>query len=309
MWPISANQIGMTSIFCLTSHLLQEFLGNLARSLGEDTTLSDVLQTLDKHYGVIMSFDTLSKELYSLKQGSGENVAEFGWCLLQQVQILHSEYPRRIQPQHVEEMKCDCFYEGFNPKYWWMLAHKVDGKNPAGYSDLLLATWRLERRADAGDPLPPKTAVTSGLNVMHSQTLGDLFPFHKLKGNHTFTTRAVTTGNNEVEQEEQISLWSISFALPRQLDYTNRKTEVVLCVGVPTTSCGTAQDISKIAWKVDLNTKEGMAKVGGWAPHTWLQLSKYPWMRLPKHKDTMKDSFHKFRPTHSLELTQKHSLG
>ena len=50
---------------------LQGFPGDLARSLGEDATLSDVLQMLDKHYGVVMMFDALSKELYSLKQGSG----------------------------------------------------------------------------------------------------------------------------------------------------------------------------------------------------------------------------------------------
>ena len=33
-------------------------------------------------------FDTLSKELYSLKQGLGENVAKFKVHLFQQVQIL-----------------------------------------------------------------------------------------------------------------------------------------------------------------------------------------------------------------------------
>ena len=108
-------------------HSLQGFLGNLARSLGEDATLSDVLQMLDEHYGIVMTFYTLSNKLYSLKQGSGENVAEFGVCLLQQVQILQSEYPGRIQSEHVEEMKCDCFYQGLNPEYQGMLAHKVDG--------------------------------------------------------------------------------------------------------------------------------------------------------------------------------------
>ena len=56
---------------------LQGFLGDLVRGLGEDTTLSNVLWMLDKHYGVIMTFDTLSKELYCLKQGMGENVAKF----------------------------------------------------------------------------------------------------------------------------------------------------------------------------------------------------------------------------------------
>ena len=48
------------------------------RSLGEDATLGNVLSILNKHYGVVMTFDTLSKEFYSLKQGMGENVAESG---------------------------------------------------------------------------------------------------------------------------------------------------------------------------------------------------------------------------------------
>ena len=87
------------------------------RSLGEDTTLGNVLQTLDEHYGIMMSFNTLSKELYSLKQGTGESMADFGVCLSQKVQILQTEYLSRIQQQHVEEVKQDHFYEGLNPQY------------------------------------------------------------------------------------------------------------------------------------------------------------------------------------------------
>ena len=45
---------------------------------------------------------------------------------------------------------------------------------------------------------------------------------------------------HQVKQKEQISLWSILFTLSRQLNYTNRKTEVVLGVAVLTTSCGIA---------------------------------------------------------------------
>ena len=67
-------------------------------------------------------------------------MAEYSVHLSQQIQILQLNYPGRIWPEHVEEMKHACFYEGLNPKYWQMLTHKVDGKNPAGYSDLLLAT-------------------------------------------------------------------------------------------------------------------------------------------------------------------------
>ena len=47
--------------------LLQGFPGDLARSLGQDATLTDVLQTSDGHYGVVVMLDTLSKEFYSFK--------------------------------------------------------------------------------------------------------------------------------------------------------------------------------------------------------------------------------------------------
>ena len=75
------------------------------RSLGEDATLGNVLWILVEHYGVVMTFDVLSKELYSLGLGRGENVAEFRVCLSQQFQILQTEYPSRIQQEHVEEAK------------------------------------------------------------------------------------------------------------------------------------------------------------------------------------------------------------
>ena len=98
-------------------HSLQRFPGNLARRLGKDATLSDVLQMLDEHYSVVLTFKALSKELYSLRQGLGENVGDFGVHLSQQVQILQSDYPGRIQPEHVEEMRHYCFCEGLNVKY------------------------------------------------------------------------------------------------------------------------------------------------------------------------------------------------
>ena len=96
---------------------LKGFLGDHVRSLGEDATLGDVLWMLDEHYSVVMSFDALSKELHSSEQGMGENMAECRVCLSQQVQVLQMEYPGRIQQEHVEEVKQDCFYEGLSPEY------------------------------------------------------------------------------------------------------------------------------------------------------------------------------------------------
>ena len=116
---------------------------------------------LDKHYGMVITFSALNKELYSLKQGSGENVAEFRVHLLQQVQILQLEYPGRIQQEHMEEMKQDHSYKGLNPTYWHMLAHKGDCKQPASYSNLIVAAQKLERQAEARykRPLLPKTTT------------------------------------------------------------------------------------------------------------------------------------------------------
>ena len=84
-WP---NAHGDEMCLCFTTpvgndcHLLpyvfrslQGFPGDLASSSGEDTTPGYVLWMLDEHYGVMMNLDALSKELYSLKQGMGENVA------------------------------------------------------------------------------------------------------------------------------------------------------------------------------------------------------------------------------------------
>ena len=53
-------------------HSLQGFLGDLSKSMGEDATFSDILQMLNEHYGVVMTFDALSKGPSSLSRDWGE---------------------------------------------------------------------------------------------------------------------------------------------------------------------------------------------------------------------------------------------
>ena len=57
---------------------LKGFPGELAQSLGKDATLQEVLQVLDDHYGVVMTFNALHKELYMLLQGYQEGMSEYG---------------------------------------------------------------------------------------------------------------------------------------------------------------------------------------------------------------------------------------
>ena len=170
-----------------------------------------------------------------------------------------------------------------------MLAHKVDGENPAGCSDLLLATWKLQRRAEARDPLAPKTPVTSGSNVICSQTPGNLFASCKLKGTCTFTTWTATIGNAEGEADSGMKQEEMEPLADEQVkafrwSRRNRSAYGVYCLlhqGSQTIltekqklfqvqeswppHVGLPKRHQQITWKADLNTKEGMAKKGGQA--------------------------------------------
>ena len=126
---------------------------------------------LDKHYGIMMTFNALSKELYSLKQGSTENMAEFRVHLSQQVQIPQVEYPGRIQQKHMEEMKQDHFYDGLNPKYQLPEDHH---------------NWRIK--------CYPATGI------------GNLFPSRKLKGNSTFMAQSTIVWSIETEGDLSVKL-------------------------------------------------------------------------------------------------------
>ena len=174
-----------------------------------------------------------------------------------------------------------------------MLAHKVDGENPAGFSNLLLATQKLERRAEARDLLTLKTAVISGLNAICSQTPGNIFPSKKLKGNHTFTTWAVTiesvkgeadSGEKQDKEGEMKLSADKEVKVSARREETDKPMEYIVCFPKVVElyqqknrsyfGCGSPnhlmwdcpKDISKSAWKVDLNIMEGMAKMGDQAP-------------------------------------------
>ena len=113
---------------------LQGFPGDLVRSLSEDTTLTDILQTLDEHYGMVMIFDMplvrssipSSKDLgtmwLSLECACCSRYRCFSWNT-------HKGFNRSTW----KELKQNHFYEGLSPKYQHMLAHKVDGEHPATY--------------------------------------------------------------------------------------------------------------------------------------------------------------------------------
>ena len=82
-----------------------------------------------------------------------------------------------------------------------MLAHKVHGKNPVTYSELLPAAQKLERWSEARDPLLLNTTTAGSLNITHSHSQGNLFLCRKLKGSHTFTAQDTVVEDHETEDD------------------------------------------------------------------------------------------------------------
>ena len=141
--------------------------------------------------------------------------------------------------------------------------------------------------------MPIKISVTSGSNMICSQTPGNLFPSCKLKGNHPFTARAVTIGSvkhgadsgakggeegetepladeevkalGRMEETGQPMEYIVCFAKAVKL-YQQKKRSCFRCRGPNHLMWDCPKDISKSAWEVDINTKEGIEKKGGLAP-------------------------------------------
>ena len=136
------------SVFCHSGWDDQHFFkclqgspGDLVKSLREDTTLGNILWMLDEHYGIVMTFNALSKKLYPTSRE-----LERMWLSLEYICHNRFRYSRwKIQQEHMEEVKWDHFYEGLSPKCQQMLAHMVNGENPVTYCELLFAAWKLEK--------------------------------------------------------------------------------------------------------------------------------------------------------------------
>ena len=86
---------------------LQGYPGELLRSSGMDITLDDMLTILDEHYDNIKALDALNQELFKLQK---ETMSDWGVCLSRHLQVLTAFFWELFPPDHVAELKCDCFY-------------------------------------------------------------------------------------------------------------------------------------------------------------------------------------------------------
>ena len=124
---------------------LQGYLGESVQSSRMDITLDNVLTILDEHYNNVKVLDILNQELFQLWMVDEETVLDRGIQLSRHLQVLPVSFPDHFPPDHVAELKRDCFY-GRLPKWLKaMVAYLKVGPQVRTYSDYLRATREAEK--------------------------------------------------------------------------------------------------------------------------------------------------------------------
>ena len=89
---------------------LQGYPRELVQSSGMDITLDNVLTILDEHYNNVKALDVLNQELFQLWMADKETMFDWGIHLSRHLQVLATSFPDHFPPDHVAELKRDCFY-------------------------------------------------------------------------------------------------------------------------------------------------------------------------------------------------------
>ena len=107
--------VGIVPSYHMPSGPYKAILENWYGVSGMDITLDDVLMILDEHYNNVKVLDALNQELFQLQMADKETVSDWGVHLSRHLQILAASFPDCFPPDHVAELKRDCFYAGDFP--------------------------------------------------------------------------------------------------------------------------------------------------------------------------------------------------
>ena len=124
---------------------LQGYPGELVQSSSTDITLDNVLTILDKHYNNVKALDALNQELFQLWMTDKKTILDWGVYLLRHLQVLAASFPDHVPPDHVAELKSDCFYGRLPKGLKVMVAYLKMGLQVRTYSDYLRATQEAEK--------------------------------------------------------------------------------------------------------------------------------------------------------------------
>ena len=91
---------------------LQGYPREVVRSLGTDITLDGMITEWDEHYNNVKALDALCQELFQLWMANKETVSDWGCTSWGTSRFLQPHSQKRFQPDHIAELKQDCFYGG-----------------------------------------------------------------------------------------------------------------------------------------------------------------------------------------------------
>ena len=104
---------------------------------------------LDNMFGVVADEDTLTKELYTIKQGPRESVNCFDTCIGYVMMLLVATFPNAMPPERSEETKKSHFLGSLMPNLKAALAWELclDGRgHNMTFRNLKMAAQRVEQR-------------------------------------------------------------------------------------------------------------------------------------------------------------------
>ena len=117
-----------------------------------------------------------------------ETVSDWGVCLSMHLQILAASFLDRFPPDHVAELKRDCFYGGLPKRLKAMVAYLKAGPQVRTYTDYLRAAREAEKEDSIELSQSPRIQTANGPSKPRTTSF---FPLRKLKGNQPFSKKPV----------------------------------------------------------------------------------------------------------------------
>ena len=109
-----------------------------------------------------------------------ETVSDWGIHLSRHLQVLAASFPDHFPPDHVAELKRDCFYSGLPKQLKAMVAYLKVGLEVRTCSDYLRAAREAEKEDSIELFQGPRTQIADGPPKPRTTSF---FPLRKLKGN------------------------------------------------------------------------------------------------------------------------------
>ena len=131
-----------TAMFKAMESMAKDHTTNIDQ-YGVLTTL-EILEGLDRLYGISMTFQSLNAALCGLQQRVSKSCQDYYDHLTQITVLLHKRHSNRFCPGELARMSEDCFYTGLRAKHRPMVVHLKDRLNSTPL-DLLVALMENEQ--------------------------------------------------------------------------------------------------------------------------------------------------------------------